>query len=644
MFNLFRSRAKAVRYLLGGLLTLVALSMVTYLIPGYGSSTRSSNEDSVLADIGGDKLTVQEVQQVIDRITRSGQMPREMLEVYLPQMVDEEVRRRATIYEAERLGLTVSDDEVLTGLMSEFPQFFQNGTLVSKEQFELTLAQQGMTTQQVIDEMRRQLLLRKLQNVALQGLVVTPKEVDDELVRKNEKAKIQYIAFPPAKFRDQIKPDPQEMQKIFEANRAQYTIPEKRSFDVVVVDQAKVEQSLVVSDAQLRAAYSASMDNFRMPERIKVRHILIKTMGKPDSEKKQLQAKAEDVLKQLKNGGDFAALAKKYSDDTVSAQKGGDLDWIVRGQTVPEFEKVAFSLKPNEMSGVVTTEFGYHIIQVTDKEPARVKPFEEVKAGLADQMKKQQVGEKMQSLGDQIHEALQKAPGSAAQVAKQFDAELVTVPKASAGEAIPTLGVAPEIDNALAAMKKGDVSPVLVLPANRLAVVVLNDRTPARPAEFSEVESQVRERVISDKSQVIAGDRAKEAADKLKAGADMEKVAKSMKLEVTTPAEFGHSDSVEGLGPAGLIEDAFTKPVGTIFGPVMVQGRNVVCKVIDKKSVDLANLAQERESVLQSIKSKKARAVNDLLMDSVLTRLTSEGKVKIHRDTVKRLAASFRQR
>ena len=144
----------------------------------------------------------------------------------------------------------------------------------------------------------------------------------------------------------------------------QYQNPEKRSFQVVVIDQDKVQQGMTVTDAQLHAAYSANMDNFRTPERVHLRHIMFKTTDKTDAEKKQILAKAQDVLKQLKGGADFAELAKKYSDDSANAPKGGDLDWVVKGQMVPEMEKVAFSLQPNQISDVITTPYGYDILQI----------------------------------------------------------------------------------------------------------------------------------------------------------------------------------------------------------------------------------------------------------------------------------------
>jgi peptidyl-prolyl cis-trans isomerase D len=479
---------------------------------------------------------------------------------------------------------------------------------------------------------------------------VTPKELDEAVGQRFDKAKIKYVAFPGAKFHDQVKVTPEEIKAFFATRRGDYTIPEKRSFVVLVIDQDKVEQSINVTDAQLHAAYSSNLDNFRTAERVHVRHILIDTRGKSDAEKKQLLAKAQDILKQLNNGGDFAQLATKNSDDTSNAPKGGDLGWKGRGELVPEFEKAAFALQPKQISGIVTTEFGYHIIQGLERESARVKPFDEVKAKLADEMKKQGVSEKMQSIGDQMQAALAKSPGSAVAIAAQFGATPVTVSDVEPGAAIPTVGVSPEIDNALAGLKKNEVSPVLVLPANRLAVVELTGRTPARAAELNEVESKVHDALVDQRADGFALDKAKEAAARMRAGEDMAKVAKSMKLEVTESIEFTHSDAVEGVGSAVQIPDAFTKPKGSIVGPINELGKtagvpaNLVYQVVDQVHVEPAKLMSERASTLEQLKKAKASRERSLFADSVFARLVAEKKVVENKDAIKRLVASLHGR
>ncbi len=644
MFDLFRSRQKAVRYMLIGLLSVVALSMITYLIPGFGSPARTSDtNDGVLADIGNVKVTAQDVVTAIQPLVQQGRLPAEYIDIYVPQIVDEMVQQRAIAYEFGRLGLTISDEEVLVGLQSVNPQYFKDGVLISKEEYEQRLAAQGMTLQDGVDDMRRTLMLVKVKNMVYASILVPDKEVLDEYRRQKERVTIEYIGFSVAKFQADIKPTDQELHAMFEGHHSEYFTPEKRSFQVLIVDQAKLEQSMVVPEAELRAAYNASMDTFSTPDRVKAQHILIKTEGKSDAEKKAALAKAEDLLKQLKAGADFSELAKKNSDDSSNAPKGGDLGYFVRGAMVPEFDKAAFALKPGELSGIVTTQFGYHIIKVNEKENARVKPFEEAKADLAAEIKKQRITEQLQKTADGVHDALAKSPGSAAEIAKKFGVDLATVTDAIPGSPVPTLGSVPEIDNALGPMKPNDVSAVLTLPANRLVVAVLTNKTAARPATFEEVESKVRERLIADKALGVVKAKAKEALDKLRAGEDIGKVAKEYKLEVSKPAEFGRSDSVEGLGQASYVKDAFTSPVGAVLGPSTIMNQDVIYKVTAKTEPDMAAFAAEKESLRSNIRQQKAVDRWNLFMDSVTAKLAADGKLKVNHDLIMKLASALKR-
>ncbi len=643
MFNLFRSSAKLTKYMLGGLLLIVAASMVTYLIPNTGLTAANDNGvDNVLAEVGGSTVTADQAKAAITRLVSSGQLPRDSVDVYLPQLIDQMIQDRAATYAFAKMGLTVSDDEVLAGLMQVYPQSFKDGKLISAEQLEQTLlSQQNLTLTQGIEEMRRQLLLRKLQNLAFTSVVVTKKEVDDAIIHKHQTAKIEYIAFSPAKFRDQVKVTPEVLQQAYMKNRGVYNLPERRSFQVLIADQAKISQSMTVSDAQLRAAYASSMDSFRTPERVKVRHILLMTQGKSDAEKKAALTKAQDLLKQVRAGADFADLAKKNSQDPGSAQNGGDLGFIVRGQTVPPFEKFAFSAKPKDISDLVTTEYGYHIIQVMEKEPARVKPFDEVKDSIAEQLKKQGVNDKMQASMDQARAALLKAPSSAVEVAKQFDLELVTAKDLAAGDPIPSVGASPVISGAVATMKPNDVSDVLVVPGNKLALVVLNAITAPKPSEFSDVEAKVRDLYITGESTRLADMAAKKAGEQAHAGEDLAAIAKSEKLEVTKSTDVTINDSITGLGPAAQLPDIFTKPVNSVIGPVTVEGRNIIYKIVDRQTPDPNNYSNERDAAVQELKQQKARAMYGLFQDSLMEQARQDGKLKIHQNAIRQLTADF---
>jgi peptidyl-prolyl cis-trans isomerase D len=645
MFDLFRSNAKVTRYLLGGLLLIVAASMVTYLIPGTGLTSATSSTDGVIAEVGGEQITADDARAAVDRLIAANQLPKEAVEVYLPQLVDQMIQDRAAAYAFTKMGLTVSDEEVLIGFNTLYPQLFKDGKLTSTDQLAQILdTQQHISLTDGVEAMRRSLLLKKVQNMAYSTVVITPQDVDRALIQKHQTAKIEYIAFPPAKFRSEVMPTADDLRRTYDANRAAYTLPEKRSFQVLVADQSKIEESITITDTQARSVYASSMDSFRFPERAKVRHILLMTQGKSDAEKKAALTKAQDLLKQIKGGADFADLAKKNSQDPGSAQNGGDLGFIVRGQTVPPFEKFVFSAKPKELSDIITTEYGYHIIQVLEKEPARVKPFEEVKADIEAQLKKQSVNEKMQMVTDQARAALQKAPGSAADVAKQFNLDLITVTKADASQPIPGLAATPDMTAAMAAMKPNEVSDVFVVSPTKLAIVVMNEKILPRPAEFSDVQDQVRDKFIFDKAGSLATEAAQNATLQLRNGADMEKVAKSFKLEVTKSIDFSNNDSVEGIGPAASLPEVFSKPVGTIMGPYPIQGRNIVYKIVDQKIPDLKNFAHERDAVAAELKQQKARTMYDLFQDSVMNQVRADGKLKIHQDTLRLLAAAYRQR
>jgi peptidyl-prolyl cis-trans isomerase D len=177
-----------------------------------------------------------------------------------------------------------------------------------------------------------------------------------------------------------------------------------------------------------------------------------------------------------------------------------------------------------------------------------------------------------------------------------------------------------------------------------LAVLILNSRTPGRPSEFSEVQAQIRDKLVGDKATLLAAERAKDAAERLKKGEDMAKIAKSMQLDVTTSSSFGRADSVEGLGPAASLEDAFTTPLGGVLGPVSIQGRSVVAKILEKSEADLTALPVEHDSLLNQLKQKKAQDRNALLMDGILDKLLSEGKVKVNRKEIQNLVATLRQK
>lgn len=639
MFDLFRSREKSVRIMLGGLLLVVALSMLTYLVPSYTTGTVAN--DTVVATVGNDTITLPEVQRLIQNSMRGRQLPPELVATYIPQMIDQMVTERALAYQAEKLGFQVTDDQLRTAIQESIPNLFPDGKFVGKETYAAMLAQQELSIPEFESDLRRQVMITRLKEIAAEGTIVTESEIERAFQERNEKIKIQWVKLTNDKFKGEVQPTAEDMQTYFKANPVRFTEPQKKNLVILLADQAKMLQTLNPSDADLLKGYNQNPEAFRIPERVEARHILLKTQGKPPADDAKIKAQAEDILKQIKAGGNFADLAKKYSEDTVSAAKGGDLGWLQKGQTVPDFEKTAFSLKPGDTSGLVKTEYGYHIIQVINHEQGRLQPFEQVKAQLVQGWKNERASRMMQQISDRVQVELQKNPTNPDKVAAEFNMQVIHADGVAPGKPVPEIGTNADFDQSIADLAVGKASQAVALPGDKLALALVTGIVPARPNTFDEVKDQVRDAIIQSRLGVAVQNHAKELADKLKAGGDLAQLAKGMGLEVKTTADFGRTGNVEGIGPANYLLDAFSKSPGSLIGPVSIPDGTIVGKVVSHSKAEPAELAAQRSTIRDEIKSQKARDRNTLFEAGVREEMKRTGKLKYHQDVITRLVAQY---
>ena len=641
MFDLFRSRDKAMRYLLGFVLGIIALSMVITLIPGVGSASRPPEQ--VLAKVGDENVTTRDVQLLISQMTKQRQIPPEMIQLYVPQLVDQMVAERALAYQAKKMGFQVSEEELGSALRSMLTQLMPNGEY-NQQVYTRFVADQGYTVSEFESNIRKNLLLLKLRNLTLEGVVVTPAEIESEYKRRNDQIRIDYVSFDPNKAKAGVTVSPAEIQDFYNKNKASFKTNEKRTFDVLFADEAKFAAAIQLPDSELRKFYDTNKDQFRTADRVKVRHILISTTNKSKEDAAKAEQKANDLLKQLKAGADFAELAKKNSDDPGSAVKGGDLDWIVRGQTVKPFEDTAFSLAPKSLSGVIKTEYGYHILQVMDKEVARVKPFEEVKDQIATERKRQFVYDKMQQSIDQARAELSKNPTKAAEIAQKFNLTNVHAEKQDPRESIPELGTSQEVIAAVAPLRANEVSQVFQIGQNKVALAVVTEIVAPRPAQLSEVEDQVRKQLMDQKGNELVTKAIQDATQKLlTANGDLAKVAKELGVEVKSSKPFGADQTIEGIGPSTYFQDAFAKPVGGVVGPTTIDGKLVLAKVAEKIPADLSKLTPAmRDDIIGNLKRKKAQERRELFEDGLVTQLVKDGTVKKYPDAIQKLSSGYR--
>jgi peptidyl-prolyl cis-trans isomerase D len=645
MFDLFRSRDKMVRIFLGGILLMVAASMLLYLVPNYNSG--SGPGDMIVAEIGKDTLTLPDVQRQVQNIVHSRQLPPEILPNYVPQMIDDMITQRALVLEAQRLGIEVTDADVADFIRQTAPGLFQNGQFVGKETYRAMLAQDNLTIDQFESDLKRQIMITRLRNIAMEGTIVTQAEIEAQFKRKNEKIKVEYVKLTPEKFKNELDPTPAEIQAYYQANQANFIVPEKKSLTLLIADEAKIEASLTPTDAELERVYNQNRESFRTPERVKARHILLKTQGKPASEEPAIKAKAENLLKQIKAGADFAKLAKENSDDNQptggSAAKGGDLgEWITHGQMVPEFDKAIFSLKPGQISDLVKTQYGYHIVQTLEHQDAGLRPFAEVKAEIATQWKKQRANDIMQQASDRAAQAWQKDPTHPEKIAAEFNMQVSHFDGYSAGSAIPEVGPSPDLDPALANVQKGGISPAVPV-GSKIVVAQVSDIVPPHPSKLEDVQAQIKQSISSNRSGPVLRRHADELANRARAlNGDLAKAAKELGLEVKTSGDIDRAGNIDGIGPASYVSEGFSRPEGSVFGPVTTaDSSSVVAKVVSRTAADMSQLPAQRSTIRDEIKSQRARDRNMLFEAGVKDMLVKQGKIKIHQDVINRLLAGY---
>jgi peptidyl-prolyl cis-trans isomerase D len=639
MFDLFNSQ-RAKKYVMSGILVLVSASMLLYLVPNYNSG--SNGPDAVVAKIGSTTITEAEARQNITTQTRGQKIPAEIIPNYVPNMIQNMISDRAMEYEAHKLGLEVSDRDLADYLRQNMPNLFPDGKFVGTDIYAAMLRQQGMSIDQFESDLKRTMLIGKLREVAIEGSVVTPAEVEKEYHKKNDQIQLQYAKLTQDKYKKEVEPSAEDMQQYFKTNSALYQDPETKSLVILVADGEKMQQTLNPTDSDLMVIYNQNRDAFQTKEHVNVRHILLMTQGKPPADDARIKAKAEDIVKQLRAGADFVELAKKYSEDPGSSQKGGEYDNVVRGQMDQAFEKAAFSQKPMVISDPVKSVYGYHIIQVLSHEDARLKPFSEVKDEVAKQWKQQRVNDIMQKISDRAQQALAKDPDHPDKVAEDLGMEVFHADGVVSGQPVPGVGVSADFDQAIAGLKKGEVSQTVSPAASKLVVAEVTNIVPAHPATFDEVKTQVHDALINIRLQKMVRDKAAELAKAARDnGGDLAKAAKAMGLEVKTTELFKRQASVDGLGSASYFDVAFNDAVGAVLDPVPMPDATVVAKVVGRVDADISKLPGQRAQIVESLKGDKARERNTIFEAGLVSELERKGVVKVNQDVIKRIVASF---
>ncbi|MDE3108926.1 MAG: peptidyl-prolyl cis-trans isomerase [Acidobacteriota bacterium] len=635
-------RNRWIKISMGVILMIICVSMVVTLVPGLmsGPSTDASSPDAI-ASVGGRPITVVEFQQKFDRLMSNQQVPQMMRPIYARQLLNDMVFQQALDYEAQQLGLQVTPEEEAARIRELVPSAWVNNTWNPQVYQNQIQQATGMSVGDFESSLRESMLEEKFRDLVTDGINLTPAEVQQEFLWRNDRVKLQYALVKPTDLAPKIQPTDAELEAWFSRNQARYQIPEKRSVNYALLDLAKLRANTQVTDPELQAYYQAHVADYQVQNRAHVEHILFKTVGKTDAEVAEIRKKAADVLAQArKKGANFEDLAKKYSEDDASASKGGDLGWILQGQTVPAFEKAAFSVPKDGVSDLVTTPYGFEIIKVIDRETARTRSFAEVRDEVRKAILDQKVSDAANQLSGQLADAVRESDRQPLDaLARKFNLELGQVPPVSATEPIGPLGNSQELHQIITSLQPGELSQPIQTDAGYVLLTV-KDIVPAHQGTLAEVHSQVLADYQQEQSVTLAKQRAAELAQKVKAGEPLQKAAKDLGLAVATSDSFARNGSVPAVGSGRQLSAAFNLQSGQTGGPTLIEGNWVVYQVVSREGANQADFAAQEAGIKQQLLQSRQSAAFEAFRTSLLDKLRKEGKLTINSGQMNRFTQS----
>jgi len=620
-------------------LGLVCVAFVLFYIPDFlrGTGADAAATDTI-ARVQGHEITAGEFRRTYQaqlqayRSAYGANMNDQLLkqlgidQQILQQMVDE----RAALAEADRLGIEVSDEEVRTRIFA-MPAFQENGGFIGEQRYQQLLRMQRppMMPSEFETNVRRGLTVEKLRASLTDWLYVPDKELEQVYRRRNDKVKLAVVTFTADSFRTQAMASDADVAGYFEGHKDDFKIPEKRKIRYLLLDLEAMRAKVVVPAADIEKAYNSGIEQYTTPEQVRASHILLKTEGKDDA---TVKAKAEEILKQAKAGADFADLAKKNSEDEQSAKNGGDLDYFGRGRMVPEFDQAVFAMQPGQLSDLVKTQYGYHVIKLVDKKSAATRPLAEVRQQLSDQL----AYERAQSQAADLASKLEKQITKAADLDKVAKSEGLGVQESgffARDEPILGLGPAPEAASKAFDMKPGDVAGPLRASRGFVFETLVAKQDPYVP-KLDEVKDRVKDEVIKQKARDLSKQKAAEIAAKLKAAPDFEKAAKAAGFEAKTTDLIAKDAPIPDLGAAAAVEDAaFKLPVGGVSEAIATDNGTAVIKVLEKKEVT----PQEWMSAKDRFRDELLADRRNRFFSAYMTKAKQKMKIDVNRESLQRV-------
>jgi peptidyl-prolyl cis-trans isomerase D len=616
MIRILQQNNRFTKVLFAVIIGAAVITMVITLVPGIFDNA-GSNDATVFATVRqpgvfgrfGESSSIKatEVNQLAQRQLQQQRLP-DFLLPYMAQRAGQILVQRAILKdEADRMGLQVSDEDLLRELKTgPFAQYlFPNGNYIGDDAY-MNFVQSAfqVSRSDFESQVKSDLELNRLQALITGGVTVSDNAVRDAYKISGTKVKFDYAVVSSEDLRKGINPSDSDLQAFFTQNAAKYAtaVPETRKLEYAAFDASNLPGGKPqVSDAEVQTYFTQHKDQYEVKEQVKVRHILIAVPSGADAKTDAAgKAKAEDILKQIKAGGNFADLAAKNSDDPGSKVQGGELGWLDRGKTVPEFDKAAFTLSPGQTSDLIKTQFGYHILQVEEKKTAHLRPIAEVKPEIVAVLEQEKAGAALQNLSAQLTAEAKK--DGLAKTASAKNLHLVTTDYIAKDGIIAGLADGTGLLTAAFTTAKG-AAPASVSTGEGFALFQVDDIKAAHAPLFADYKQHILDDFREQQLPQLLNTQLNKLDDRAKVLNDLKKAAAEMNIPFKTSEFVGKDGQVPDLGAmSGPGAVAFTLNKGAISAPINAGRVGIVLSVLDKQepsTEDIAkNFSQTREQLL----------------------------------------------
>lgn len=643
MIRFLQQDSKGIKVLFWVIIIASCAAMVIFLVPGiFGDEGATSDTYATVHSSSGlgrffgstSNITQPEVQQIAQRMMQQQSLPDQLLPYLLPRAGQALIQREVLVQEANRLGLQVTDADLARYLQTgPFAQaLFPGGQFVGEDRYADFVQNYFDTSIQDFErQVKKEIEINRLEAAVTSGVSVSDEEVRGDYRQQATKIKFDYAVLNADDLTKQINPTDTELETFFKENTARYkdAVPETRKLSYIAFNQNQVPGGEPqVTDQEIAQYYQDHQNDYQVPDEVQVRHILISVPTGADAKVDQAaKEKAEDLLKQIKAGADFATLAKKYSDDPGTKDQGGELGFIQHGVTVPAFENVAFSLQPGQVSDVVKTQYGYHIIKVEAKEAAHTKPLDEVKGEILATLTRAKEGQQQARYAQQLADEAAKSGLPA--TAQAHHLQLVTTDYLEQNAIVAGLADSSKMLSLAFAARQG-AAPQVASTGDGFAVFQVTAIQPAHAPDFQAYKSHLLDDFRQQQLPVLLARKTNELADKAKADGNLAQAAKEVGAALKTSDLVGRTDQVPDIGQLSTAApDIFDLNIGQISKAINTGHTGVVVKIDEKQQPDAAEIAKNFDATREQLLQERRDDMFNVFAANLLASYEKRGLIRM---------------